>query len=145
DSELKTDMVGESARMRQIYQRIRRIAPTEATVLVQGETGTGKELAARAIHQNSVRRGRPFESINCALLKDNLLESELFGHEKGSFTGAIAQKKGKFELADGGTVFLDEVAELPERTQSMLLRVLQDRNFYRVGGTRLLQVDIRII
>ncbi len=139
------EMVGESVRMRLTQERILRIAATEATVLIRGETGTGKELAARAIHQNSARCRQPFETVNCALLKDNLLESELFGHEKGAFTGAATQKKGRFEVADGGTMFLDEVGELPEPTQSMLLRVLQERTFHRLGGTRLIEVDIRVI
>src|SRR5262249_47967057 len=105
-----------------------------------GETGTGKELAARAIHQNSPRAAHPFEAINCALLNETLLESELFGHEKGAFTGAVVQKRGKLEVADGGTVFLDEVGELREGPQSMLLRVLQERTFERLGGTRKIQV-----
>jgi Nif-specific regulatory protein len=142
---IKHEMLGESPRMRELYQRIGRIAPTEATVLIRGETGTGKEVVAQAIHHNSSRAGRPFQAINCALLKDNLLESELFGHEKGAFTGAVAQKKGKFEAANGGTLFLDEVAELPEPTQSMLLRVLQERTFQRLGGTRMIEADIRVI
>jgi two-component system response regulator HydG len=144
-SGIKHTIVGDSARMLELYQRIARIAPTEATVLIRGETGTGKEIVAQAIHQNSFRAERPFEAINCALLKDNLLESELFGHEKGAFTGAATQKKGKFEVANGGTLFLDEVGEMPESTQSMLLRVLQERSFQRLGGTRLIQADIRVI
>ena len=131
--------------MRQVTERITRIATTDATILIRGETGTGKELAARAIHQNSARTGHPFEAINCSLLRDTLLESELFGHEKGSFTGAIAQKKGKLELADGGTLFLDELGELGEPQQAMLLRVLQTREFQRLGGNRTIRVDIRII
>ena len=143
--DLRHEMIGNSAPMRQVYERIARIAPTDATVLIRGETGTGKELAARAIHENSPRAGQVFEAINCALLKRDLLESELFGHEKGAFTGAVTQKKGKLELADGGTVFLDEVAELPEGPQSMLLRVLQERTFERLGGTAKIHVDIRII
>jgi Nif-specific regulatory protein len=113
--------------------------------MIRGETGTGKELAARAIHQNSARAAQPFEAINCSLLRDALLESELFGHEKGSFTGAVAQKKGKLELADGGTLFLDELTELGESPQAMLLRVLQTREYQRLGGTRTLRVDIRIV
>src|SRR5262249_18585251 len=126
-------------------ERLARIAVTDATVLVLGETGAGKELAARAIHQNSGRAKGPFETVNCALLKDNLLESELFGHERGAFTGAVSQRKGKFEAADGGTIFLDEVGELQESTQSMLLRVLQERNFHRLGGSRVIYVDVRVI
>jgi Nif-specific regulatory protein len=142
---IEHQMVGQSEQMHAVYKRIARIAPTDATVLIRGETGTGKELAARAIHRNSPRAAKPFMAINCALLSQTLLESELFGHEKGAFTGAIAQKKGKLELADGGTVFLDELGELPEATQCMLLRVLQERTFERVGGIRPIQVDIRIV
>jgi Nif-specific regulatory protein len=142
---LRHEMIGQSQRMQEVYQRIARIAPTDATVLIRGETGTGKELAARAIHRNSPRADRMFEAINCALLKGDLLESELFGHEKGAFTGAANQKKGKLELAEGGTVFLDEVAELTERPQAMLLRVLQERVFERLGGTRKLQANLRIM
>jgi transcriptional regulator with GAF, ATPase, and Fis domain len=143
--QLKHNLIGCSPAMRNITERIARIVGTDATVIIRGETGTGKELAARAIHQNSARAGRPFEAMNCSLLRDTLLESELFGHEKGSFTGAIAQKKGKLELADGGTVFLDELGELGEPQQAMLLRVLQTREFQRVGGSRTIRVDIRII
>jgi transcriptional regulator with PAS, ATPase and Fis domain len=131
--------------MRQISERIAKIARTDATVMIRGETGTGKELAARAIHQNSGRAAQPFEALNCSLLRDTLLESELFGHEKGAFTGAVAQKKGKLELADGGTLFLDELAELGDSPQAMLLRVLQTREFQRLGGTRTLRVDLRIL
>lgn len=143
--QLDHNMIGCSAAMRIVTERIARIAGTDATALIRGETGTGKELAARAIHQNSARAGRPFEAINCSLLRDALLESELFGHERGSFTGAVAQKKGKLELAGGGTVFLDELAELGETQQAMLLRVLQTREFQRLGGTRSIPVDLRII
>ena len=143
--QLNDNPIGCSSAIRKVTERIARIATTDATILIQGETGTGKELAARAIHQNSARASRPFEAINCSLLRDTLLESELFGHEKGSFTGAIAQKRGKLELADGGTVFLDELAELGEPQQAMLLRVLQTREFQRLGGNRTIQVDIRII
>jgi Nif-specific regulatory protein len=142
---LRHDLVGHGPAMQLITERIARIARTDATVLIRGETGTGKELAARAVHENSERAGRPFEAINCSLLRDALLESELFGHEKGSFTSAIAQKKGRLELADGGTLFLDELAELGAQQQAMLLRVLQTREFQRVGGTRTMRVDIRII
>ncbi|MGH9318081.1 MAG: sigma 54-interacting transcriptional regulator [Thermoanaerobaculia bacterium] len=142
---LASDMVGESPAMRRVYQFIGRVAPTDATVLILGESGTGKELAAHAIHRNSARAAQPFVAIHCAALTESLLESELFGHERGSFTGAIAQKKGKLEVADGGTVFLDEVAELPPAAQVKLLRVLQEREFERVGGTRLIHVNIRLI
>jgi Nif-specific regulatory protein len=143
--QLNDNPIGCSSAMRQVTERIARIATTDATILIRGETGTGKELAARAIHQNSARASRPFEAINCSLLRDTLLESELFGHEKGSFTGAIVQKRGKLELADGGTVFLDELGELGEPQQAMLLRVLQTREFQRLGGNRTIRVDIRII
>ena len=142
---IQHEMIGQSQAMQNVYDRIARIAPTDATVLIGGETGTGKELAARAIHHNSPRSNQPFEAINCALLNEAMLQSELFGHEKGAFTGAAVQKKGKLEIADGGTVFLDEIGELPQPTQSMLLRVLQDRTFHRLGGTRMIQVNVRII
>ncbi|MBV8832354.1 MAG: sigma 54-interacting transcriptional regulator [Acidobacteriaceae bacterium] len=143
--QLRHQMIGQSLRMLEVYGLISRIAPTDATVLIRGETGTGKELAARAIHENSPRAGQTFVAINCALLKGDLLQSELFGHEKGSFTGAVAQKKGKLEVANHGTVFLDELAELPEASQSMLLRVLQEHAFERLGGNTTIRVDIRII
>src|SRR5256885_6729057 len=138
-------MVGESEAMRKVYQFIARVAPTDSTVLIRGESGTGKELAAQAVHQNSPRRERPFVAINCAALTETLLESELFGHERGAFTGALAQKKGKLEVADGGTLFLDEVGELAPVLQAKLLRVLQEREFERVGGTRPIRVDIRLM
>jgi len=140
-----SNLIGLSASMRQVSQRLAKIARTDATVMIRGETGTGKELAARAIHQNSARAGQPFEAINCSLLRDSLLESELFGHERGSFTGAVTQKKGKLEAVEGGTLFLDEVAELGEAPQAMLLRVLQTREFQRLGGNRALRADVRII
>jgi Nif-specific regulatory protein len=139
------EIIGESAPIRELHRRIARVAPTDATVLILGETGTGKELAARAVHQNSSRRDRPFEAINCSLLKETLLESELFGHERGAFTGAVAQKKGKLEAANGGTVFLDEIGELGPVPQAMLLRVLQERAFQRLGGTQTIRVDVRLI
>jgi Nif-specific regulatory protein len=145
DIQLEHNMIGESQRMRDVYQFIARVAPTVSTVLIWGESGTGKELAARAIHLNSPRRNKPFIAVNCAALTETLLESELFGHEKGAFTGAVAQKKGKLEVADGGTLFLDEVGEMPQLLQVKLLRVLQEREFERVGGTRTLKVDIRLI
>src|SRR5262245_54036695 len=138
-------MVGESEQMQGVYQLISRVAPSDSTVLILGESGTGKELAARAVHNLSPRVGKPFVAINCAGLSDTLLESNLFGHEKGAFTGAVAQKKGKLEIADGGTVFLDEMGELPLPLQAKLLRVLQTREFERVGGTRAIKVDIRLI
>ena len=133
---LEHTMVGESGRMREVYSFLSKVAPTQSTVLILGESGTGKELAAHAIHLNSSRAAKPFVAINCATLTESLLESELFGHEKGAFTGAIAQKRGKLEVADGGTVFLDEVGELSPVIQAKLLRVLQTREFDRVGGTR---------
>lgn len=138
-------MVGVSPAMRAVYEFIGRAAPTDATVLVSGESGTGKELAARAIHLNSARAGKPFIVINGATLSETLLESELFGHEKGAFTGAIAQKRGKLELADGGTLFLDEVGELTPLIQAKLLRVLQEHEFERVGGIRPIKVDVRLV
>ncbi|MEJ7617780.1 MAG: sigma 54-interacting transcriptional regulator [Pyrinomonadaceae bacterium] len=139
------NMVGEGPRMREVYRFIARAAPTDSTVLISGESGTGKELAARAIHQNSRRRDRPFVAINCAALTETLLESELFGHERGAFTGAIAQKRGKFEVGEGGTIFLDEVGEIAPSLQARLLRVLQEREFERVGGTRQIKANIRLI
>ncbi len=142
---LTHEMVGESAALRKVYDLIRRVAPAETTVLILGENGTGKELAARAIHRGSPRREKPFVAINCATLKDALLESELFGHEKGSFTGAIALKKGRIEVAEGGTLFLDEIGELEPQLQAKLLRVLQEREFERVGGNRTLKADVRVV
>ncbi len=139
------NMVGESQRIREVFQLIAKVAPSDTTVMIRGESGTGKELVARAIHRNSLRASKPFVAINCAALTDTLLESELFGHEKGAFTGAIAQKKGKLEIAQGGTVFLDEMGELPLSLQARLLRVLQEREFERVGGTRPIKADIRLI
>jgi Nif-specific regulatory protein len=145
ESRVEHGMVGESEAMRKVYQFIARVAPTDSTVLVRGESGTGKELAAQAVHQNSPRRERPFVAINCAALTETLLESELFGHERGAFTGALTQKKGKLEVADGGTLFLDEVGEMAPVLQAKLLRVLQEREFERVGGTRTIRVDVRVV
>ncbi|MFL6283875.1 MAG: sigma 54-interacting transcriptional regulator [Pyrinomonadaceae bacterium] len=144
-SRVEHGMVGESAAMRKVYQLVARVAPTDSTVLIRGESGTGKELAAQALHQNSPRRERPFVAINCAALTETLLESELFGHERGAFTGALAQKKGKLEVADGGTLFLDEIGEMAPVLQAKLLRVLQERAFERVGGTRTIRVDVRVV
>ncbi len=138
-------MIGESSAMQAVYQFIGKVAPTDSTILIRGESGTGKELAARAIHSNSTRASKPFIAINGATLSETLLESELFGHEKGAFTGAIAQKRGKLELADGGTLFLDEIGELTPLIQAKLLRVLQEREFERVGGAQPIKVDVRII
>jgi Nif-specific regulatory protein len=138
-------MIGESPAMKKVYDSIARVATADVTVLLLGESGTGKEVAARTLHRNSRRAGRPFMAVNCATLGDNLLESELFGHEKGAFTGAISLKKGLLEMADGGTVFLDEVAELPLTVQAKLLRVLQEREFSRLGSTRPIKVNLRLI
>ena len=138
-------MVGDSAKMQELKHLIKRVAPTPATVLIQGESGTGKELAANAIHTLSPRAGGPFIRVNCAALTETLLESELFGHEKGAFTGAQARRSGRFELADGGTLFLDEIGELSFSVQAKLLRVLQERMFERVGGEKTIRVDVRIV
>jgi Nif-specific regulatory protein len=143
--DVEHDMVGAGPRMREVFQFVGKVAPTAATVLICGESGTGKELLARAIHRNSPRAGQPFIAINCAALTESLLESELFGHERGAFTGAMLEKKGKFEVADRGTLFLDEVGDLPLSFQTTLLRVLQEREFERVGGTRPIRVDVRLI
>ena len=145
DFNIEHNLVGESAPIREVLQFISKVAPTDSTVLLSGESGTGKELAARAIHLNSKRADKAFMAVNCAALAESLLESELFGHEKGSFTGALMQKKGRLEIADGGTVFLDEIGELSPPLQVKLLRVLQEREFERVGGTRAIKVDIRLI
>jgi len=145
DFNIEHNLVGESPPIREVLQFISKVAPTDSTVLLSGESGTGKELAARAIHLNSKRADKTFMAVNCAALAESLLESELFGHEKGSFTGAMMQKKGRLEIADGGTVFLDEIGELSPALQVKLLRVLQEREFERVGGTRALKVDIRLI
>jgi len=142
---LEYSMVGVSERMKEVFEFIRRVAPTDATVLIEGESGTGKELVARAIHRNSRRNKNAFVAINCAAIAENLLESELFGHEKGAFTGAVAQKKGKIETAEGGTLFLDEVGELAPELQAKLLRVLQEKEFERVGGTRPISLDTRLV
>jgi transcriptional regulator with GAF, ATPase, and Fis domain len=138
-------MVGESKKMQELYRFIAKVSPAETSVLLRGESGTGKELVARAIHINSTRSQKPFVAINCATLTEALLESELFGHEKGAFTGALKQKKGKLEIADGGTIFFDEVGELALNIQAKLLRALQEREFERVGGTRSIKADFRLI
>ncbi|HLN97458.1 MAG TPA: sigma 54-interacting transcriptional regulator [Pyrinomonadaceae bacterium] len=145
DFNIEHNLVGESAPIRDVLQFISKVAPTDSTVLLSGESGTGKELAARAIHLNSKRADKAFMAVNCAALAESLLESELFGHEKGAFTGALTQKKGRLEIADGGTVFLDEIGELSPALQVKLLRVLQEREFERVGGTRSIRVDLRVI
>ncbi|MGA8489939.1 MAG: sigma 54-interacting transcriptional regulator, partial [Terriglobales bacterium] len=142
---LDHNLIGDSPRMKEVYQFLARAAPTDSNVLLQGESGTGKELAARAIHRNSPRSGKPFVAINCAAIPEGLLESELFGYERGAFTGAAAQKKGRLEIANGGVVFLDEIGDLAPALQVKLLRVLQEREFERVGGTRPISVNIRLI
>lgn len=142
---IQHNMIGESSCMENVYRFISKVAATNSTILIRGESGTGKELVAQAIHLNSPRSNKPFVVVNCPALSESLLESELFGHEKGAFTGAIAQKKGKLEIADGGTVFLDEIAELPLQLQSKFLRVLQEHEFDRVGGTRPIKIDVRFI
>ncbi len=139
------EILGDGLAMRRIFDTVRRVARTDVTVLISGESGTGKELVARAIHAKSPRRHRPFVAINCGAIPENLVESELFGHEKGSFTGAHTQRKGRLETAEGGTVFLDEVAELPPPVQVKLLRVLQERQLERVGGRELIPLDVRIL
>jgi len=138
-------VIGNSPALESVLEQVERVAPTDSTVLVQGETGTGKELIAHAIHNLSSRCGRPFVRLNCAAIPLDLLESELFGHEKGAFTGAIAQKIGRFELADKGTLFLDEVGDIPPALQPKLLRVLQEQEFERLGSTRTHQVDVRLV
>ena len=143
--DLRGAIVGESPAVRRMLEQIAQVAPTDSTVLIQGETGTGKELVARAIHEASTRREKPLVKVNCAALPRDLVESELFGHEKGAFTGALQQRRGRFELADGGTLFLDEVGELPLESQAKLLRVLQEHEFDRVGGTRTLRANVRVI
>jgi transcriptional regulator with GAF, ATPase, and Fis domain len=145
EASIQHSMVGESDAIRSVYNFIARVAGNESTVLIEGESGTGKELVARAIHNNSSRASKPFVAINCAAITETLLESELFGHEKGSFTGALAQKRGKLEVAEGGTVFLDEIGELALPLQAKLLRVLQEREFERVGGTRPIKLDVRLV
>lgn len=145
DFNIEHNLVGESRPIREVLQFISKVAPTDSTVLLSGESGTGKELVARAIHLNSRRADKAFMAVNCAALAESLLESELFGHEKGSFTGALMQRKGRLEIADNGTVFLDEIGELSPAMQVKLLRVLQEREFERVGGTRSIKVDIRLI
>lgn len=140
-----TDIIGESRAIREVKNMIERVARSNATVLITGESGTGKEVAALTIHQKSLRKDGPFVPVNCAALPEQLLESELFGHEKGAFTGAVARKLGRFELAERGTIFLDEITEMPLSMQAKLLRVLQEKAFERVGGTETLHVDVRVI
>jgi two-component system NtrC family response regulator len=139
------NIIGKSKVMQDVFETIRKVAPATTTVLIEGDSGTGKELVAKSIHFNSLRRDKPFVALNCSALAENLLESELFGHEKGAFTGAVTMKKGRFEVADGGTLFLDEIGELSQNLQVKLLRVLQEKVFERVGGVKPISVDIRII
>jgi transcriptional regulator with GAF, ATPase, and Fis domain len=139
------EIIGSSAALKQVLSRIAKVAPTDSTVLIAGETGTGKELIARAVHKRSLRSARGFVSVNCAALAPTLISSELFGHERGAFTGATQRRLGRFELADGGTIFLDEVGELLPETQVALLRVLQERQLERVGGTQSIAIDVRVI
>jgi len=142
---ISDEIVGTSAALKRVLSLVSKVAPTDASVLVTGETGTGKELVARAIHRRSRRSSRAFVSVNCAAIPRDLIASELFGHEKGSFTGALQRRLGRFELAEGGTIFLDEVGELPAGTQIALLRVLQEHEFERVGGTRPIQTNVRVV
>jgi len=144
-SSMFEEIVGSSESLRQVLVQVSKVAPTDSTVLVLGETGTGKELIARAIHNRSKRSNRAFIRVNCAAIPSSLIASELFGHERGSFTGATQRRLGRFESADGGTIFLDEVGDLPPETQVALLRVLQEREFERVGGTQTVSVDVRVI
>ncbi len=139
------NIIGKSKAMQDVFRTIEKVAPASATVLIEGENGTGKELVAKSIHFNGFRRSKPFVPVNCSALAETLLESELFGHEKGAFTGAVAMRKGRFEIADGGTLFLDEIGELSHNLQVKLLRVLQEKSFERVGGTKPVSVDVRII
>jgi formate hydrogenlyase transcriptional activator len=138
-------IIGTSTALREVLDQIRTVAPTDSTVLIEGETGTGKELIAQAIHTNSRRRDRPFVKLNCAAIPPGLLESELFGHEKGAFTGAVGQKLGRFEVADGGTLFLDEIGDIPLELQTKLLRVLQEQEFERLGSTHTRRVSVRVV
>ncbi len=145
DEESGQDLLGKSGAMQNLRQLIRKVAPTQATVLIQGESGTGKELVARALYRQSPRVNAPFIKINCAAIPENLIESEFFGHEKGAFTGAITKREGRFELAHGGTILLDEISEISSQVQAKLLRVLQERELERVGGNRTIKVDVRVI
>jgi DNA-binding NtrC family response regulator len=144
-SQLDTEIISASPEMDRVKKMILKVARSNSTVLIRGESGTGKELIARAIHQNSPRANKIFQAVNCAAINENLLESELFGHEKGSFTGAVSEKKGLFEVADGGTLFLDEIGELDVSLQAKLLRVLQEKTIRRVGGTKEIPIDVRVI
>ena len=140
-----SDLIGSSSRFRALISNIELVGPLDSAVLLQGETGTGKELIARALHDLSPRKSRTFVKLNCAAIPTGLLESELFGHEKGAFTGAVAQKIGRFELAHQGTLFLDEAGDIPLELQPKLLRVLQEQEFERLGGTKTIKVDVRLV
>ncbi len=144
-AESQGEMVGQAGKMKEVFSLVAKVAPTSSTVLIRGESGTGKELVARAIHDQSKRKGKPFIKVTCAALPETLIESELFGYERGAFTGAAASKPGRFELAEGGTIFLDEIGDLTPATQVKLLRVLQDRQLERLGGTQTLRVDVRVL
>jgi DNA-binding NtrC family response regulator len=139
------NLIGSGPAMQRVFETIQKVAETDLTVLVRGDSGTGKELVAQALHNRSTRKSRPFVAVNCAAISRELVESELFGHEKGAFTGADARRQGRFEAADGGTIFLDEIGDMPTETQAKVLRVLQERSFERVGGTHPIQVDVRIV
>src|SRR5213080_5330214 len=139
------EIVGAAPPLRTVLSHVSKVAPTDSTVLISGETGTGKELIARAIHKRSARSARAFVAVNCAAIPASLIASELFGHEKGAFTGALQRRQGRFELAHSGTIFLDEIGELPAEAQIALLRVLQERQFERVGGNRIIPTDVRVI
>jgi transcriptional regulator with GAF, ATPase, and Fis domain len=141
----KLELIGRSESFQQLVESVRQVAPTSITVLITGESGTGKEIIARAIHELSPRRAKPLITVNCGAIPEGILESELFGHEKGSFTGAVDMRRGYFELADGGTLFLDEIGEMPLTTQVKLLRALDTKEFMRVGGNRIQHVDVRVI
>ncbi len=140
-----TGILGSSPAIKNLRRLIKKVAPTEATVLIQGESGTGKELVANEIHKGSSRDGKAFTKVNCASISDSLIESEFFGHEKGAFTGAMARREGRFELANGGSILLDEVSEISPVLQAKLLRVLQEREFERVGGNKTIKVDVRVL
>jgi sigma-54 specific flagellar transcriptional regulator A len=139
------DIIGQSDKMQEVFRLIEKVADCDSTIMVTGESGTGKELIARAIHQNSYRRNKPFIPLNCGAIPENLLESELFGHVRGAFTGATAPRAGKFELANGGTIFLDEIGDMSAELQVKILRVLEEREFERVGGCKTIKIDVRII
>jgi formate hydrogenlyase transcriptional activator len=145
DTTMFEEIVGRSAALKKVLALVQKVAPIDTSVLITGETGTGKELVARAIHRRSRRSAQPFISLNCAAMPRDLIASELFGHERGSFTGAVQRRVGRFELAEGGTIFLDEVGELPPETQVALLNVLQEREFERLGGTETIQTNVRVV